>query len=321
MPAKRVSSGGPEGNMYCRTYTCAIRRLPALFIVVPYFVEVIFVELAHETGKVAVLEMLRENVLGEFLVLRAAVSNERPRAVSAVQRRHTSSTTKLSPSFPQRTTLSSWGFSSILRNGSLADCRRCAVALALTCTACEPAKTSALAANERWVPGGGGTHKVAGVVGGTVHGAVRRAGAPQANERDSRRRRKDVHRVRLGTVAGQWLAPTGHRAEEVVGGGGRTAAMQVQSAGGGGRRAATRARVQCLRSLSPAFPARAGGVDRNAGGYSSGRVMQRRRESRSQVVSHRLAQGRGRYYLSGRRLNERGEARGHAGAGGGRIVK
>lgn len=35
----------------------------------PDFVEVIFVELAHKTGKVAVLEVLRQDVLGELFVL------------------------------------------------------------------------------------------------------------------------------------------------------------------------------------------------------------------------------------------------------------
>jgi hypothetical protein len=42
---------------------------------VSHFVEVVLVELAHETGEVAVLEVLRQDVLGEFLVLRASSAN------------------------------------------------------------------------------------------------------------------------------------------------------------------------------------------------------------------------------------------------------
>ena len=51
------------------TYTSAIGRHAALFIIVPDFVEVVFVELTHETGKVAVLEVLGQDVLCELLVL------------------------------------------------------------------------------------------------------------------------------------------------------------------------------------------------------------------------------------------------------------
>jgi hypothetical protein len=36
---------------------------------VPDFVEIVFVELTHETGKVAVLEVLGQDMLCEFLVL------------------------------------------------------------------------------------------------------------------------------------------------------------------------------------------------------------------------------------------------------------
>jgi hypothetical protein len=37
----------------------------------PDFVEVVFVELTHETGKVAVLEMFGQDVLCKLLVLQA----------------------------------------------------------------------------------------------------------------------------------------------------------------------------------------------------------------------------------------------------------
>jgi hypothetical protein len=76
------------------------------------FVKVIFVELAHETGKVAVLEVLGQDVLREFLVLQA-VWSAKPRRVEMMDMR-TSRTTKLSPSLPHRTTLSSCGLSNIL---------------------------------------------------------------------------------------------------------------------------------------------------------------------------------------------------------------
>lgn len=81
--------------------------------------EIIFVELPHEAGEVAVLEVFRQDVFREFFVLRAGQRTcfPPPSAATPPSRSptHTSSTTKLSPSFPQRTTLSSWGHSSILK--------------------------------------------------------------------------------------------------------------------------------------------------------------------------------------------------------------
>lgn len=73
----------------------------------PDLVEVVFVELAHETGKVAVLEMLRQDGLGEFLALesqfpRVSLTGE-PTADRHEEGGLTSKTTKLSPSSPQRT--------------------------------------------------------------------------------------------------------------------------------------------------------------------------------------------------------------------------
>lgn len=95
------------------TYAWAVRRLPRLLIVMPHFVEVVLVQLANKTGEVAVLEMFREDVLGEFLVLRW-FSLESFQYCILLGYQPTSSTTKLSPSFPHLTTLSSCGFSSIL---------------------------------------------------------------------------------------------------------------------------------------------------------------------------------------------------------------
>lgn len=104
------------------TYTRAVRRSAVLLIIMPHFVEVVFVQLSHETGKVAVLEVLWEDVFGEFLVLSCGQQCGFPRAPD--WRIPTSSTTKLSPSLPQRTTLSSCGLSSILCTMSVTTCRR-----------------------------------------------------------------------------------------------------------------------------------------------------------------------------------------------------
>ena len=51
------------------TYPGPIRRLAVLFIVVPHFVEVVLVQLSDETRKVAVFEMLGQDVLSELFVL------------------------------------------------------------------------------------------------------------------------------------------------------------------------------------------------------------------------------------------------------------
>ena len=55
----------------CRnvTYSWPIRRLPILFVVMTDFVEIVFVQLADETSKVAVFEMLGKYVFCELLVL------------------------------------------------------------------------------------------------------------------------------------------------------------------------------------------------------------------------------------------------------------
>jgi hypothetical protein len=49
--------------------TWPIGRLSVLLVVVPYFVEIVFVELSNEAGKIAMLEMLRKYRFREFLVL------------------------------------------------------------------------------------------------------------------------------------------------------------------------------------------------------------------------------------------------------------
>ena len=52
-----------------KTCPCTIWRMSALFIVVSHLVEVILVELANKTRKIAVLEMLREDGFCESFIL------------------------------------------------------------------------------------------------------------------------------------------------------------------------------------------------------------------------------------------------------------
>lgn len=57
------------------TYSCTVRRLPILLITMPYFMEVVLVQLPHEACEVAVLEVFGEDRLCEFLVLDLISSN------------------------------------------------------------------------------------------------------------------------------------------------------------------------------------------------------------------------------------------------------
>ena len=50
-------------------YPRSVRRLATFLVVVPYFVEVILIQLSHKAGKVAMLEVFRKNGFGEPLVL------------------------------------------------------------------------------------------------------------------------------------------------------------------------------------------------------------------------------------------------------------
>ena len=54
----RYSQTGRGAVRDLRPYILAIRRLAAFFVVLSNLVEVVLVELAHETGKVAMLEVL-----------------------------------------------------------------------------------------------------------------------------------------------------------------------------------------------------------------------------------------------------------------------
>lgn len=51
------------------TYACAIWRLSRILIIVSNLVKVIFVQLSDETRKVAVFEVLGQDVLGKLFVL------------------------------------------------------------------------------------------------------------------------------------------------------------------------------------------------------------------------------------------------------------
>ncbi len=85
--------------------------MPTLFIVVSHLVEVILVELAHEAGEVAMFEVFGKDGLGEPFILR----RESARADDGCGPfARTSSTTKLPPSSPHRTTWEYDGSSSIL---------------------------------------------------------------------------------------------------------------------------------------------------------------------------------------------------------------
>lgn len=85
--------------------------MSTLFIVVSHLVEVVLVELAHKAGEVAMLEMFGKDRLGESFILR----RESARAIDGCcSFARTSSTTKLPPSSPHRTTWEYDGSSNIL---------------------------------------------------------------------------------------------------------------------------------------------------------------------------------------------------------------
>lgn len=66
---RHVSLHLPAQIHHNKTYPDTVRRCSSLLIVVPYFMKVILVQLTYKAGKVAVFEMFRQDVLGEFLVL------------------------------------------------------------------------------------------------------------------------------------------------------------------------------------------------------------------------------------------------------------
>lgn len=53
----------------CSTYSGTIRGCTSILVVVPYFVKVVLVELAHEARKIAVFEVFRKDVFRKFLIL------------------------------------------------------------------------------------------------------------------------------------------------------------------------------------------------------------------------------------------------------------
>lgn len=61
-------AAGQDGGLRS-SYPWAVRRLSCIFIVVAHFVEIVLVQLADKACEVAVFEMLRQDGLGEPLVL------------------------------------------------------------------------------------------------------------------------------------------------------------------------------------------------------------------------------------------------------------
>lgn len=103
MPATVSSIFRRGGRGAIPTHPESIRGLPAFFIIVADFVEVVFIQLAHEARKIAVLEMFGQDGFGEPLVLRGT-SDCGPRFGGCHEpRERTSSTTKLSRSSPHLT--------------------------------------------------------------------------------------------------------------------------------------------------------------------------------------------------------------------------
>ena len=64
-----------NGRKPLPTYLPPVRGRSGL-VALPHFVEVILIQLTDEAGKVAVLEMLRENCVCKLFILRIAVNNK-----------------------------------------------------------------------------------------------------------------------------------------------------------------------------------------------------------------------------------------------------
>lgn len=61
------------------SYARPVRRVPTLFVVVPHFVEIVLVELAHKAREVAMLEVFWENRFGESFVLSRKLGDRKQR--------------------------------------------------------------------------------------------------------------------------------------------------------------------------------------------------------------------------------------------------
>lgn len=92
----------PSDGFGPNTYILTVRRLSILLVILANLVEIVLVELAHKTGKVAMLEVFRQDGFGEFLALATVSYLVRPSWADNTGA-FTSNTTKLSPSSPQRT--------------------------------------------------------------------------------------------------------------------------------------------------------------------------------------------------------------------------
>jgi hypothetical protein len=53
-----------------KPYVLSIRRLSIFFVVLSDLMEVVFIQLPHKTGKIAVFEVFWKDGLGKFLALR-----------------------------------------------------------------------------------------------------------------------------------------------------------------------------------------------------------------------------------------------------------
>ena len=128
------------------TYTWAIRRSGAVFVGVPHFMEVVFIELSHETCKVAVFKMLRKDMFCELLVLswRQRVVLGSPCKISYLEDHKT--ITLISPS---DNALILWAFQHSTTSQSVYRPQWTFGRDLLTCTACAPTKKSAWYSRDR----------------------------------------------------------------------------------------------------------------------------------------------------------------------------
>lgn len=69
MPKMSISAAHHAMPSAC-THPRPIRRLSPVFIIMPDFVKVVFVQLAHKTCEIAMLEVLRQDVFRKLLILR-----------------------------------------------------------------------------------------------------------------------------------------------------------------------------------------------------------------------------------------------------------
>ena len=167
-----LHAGGVVRRGAMPTHPQPVRGLPALFVVVADFVEVVFVELAHEAGEIAVLEVFGQDGFGESLVLPGTSAGDFG-SVAATSRERAPPARRSCPAHPPTarwmnrldppTSFRSISMGSATTTPPHRDAR------GRTCRVCGPEQRQS-------GPGGRGagrraeaTHKVAGAVG--AHGA------------------------------------------------------------------------------------------------------------------------------------------------------